>query len=98
MWKITYFKQKNDCKTRIFLTNIPQKANYYGSLPQSSTVCLGSGLEGEVNVPFRDLLPMVHPNNIVFDGMQHQLYKKIFVKCNITLIITTLAHLYIFAF
>uniref|UniRef100_A0A8C7WWK0 inositol-3-phosphate synthase n=1 Tax=Oryzias sinensis TaxID=183150 RepID=A0A8C7WWK0_9TELE len=48
--------------------NGEMKANYYGSLLQSSTVCLGSGLEGEVNVPFRDILPMVHPNNIVFDG------------------------------
>ncbi|XP_044023269.1 inositol-3-phosphate synthase 1-A-like [Siniperca chuatsi] len=45
-----------------------QKANYFGSLLQTSTVCLGSGPEGEVNVPFRDLLPMVHPNDIVFDG------------------------------
>lgn len=45
-----------------------KNANYFGSLLQSSTVCLGSGLEGEVNVPFRDLLPMVHPNDIVFDG------------------------------
>ncbi|XP_068195661.1 inositol-3-phosphate synthase 1-A-like [Antennarius striatus] len=43
-------------------------ANYFGSLLQSSTVCLGSGPEGEVNVPFRDLLPMVHPDDIVFDG------------------------------
>lgn len=45
-----------------------KKANYYGSLLQASTVCLGSGLEGEVSVPFRDLLPMVHPDDIVFDG------------------------------
>lgn len=46
-----------------------QKANYYGSLFQSSTVCLGAGPDGkEVNIPFRDLLPMVHPNDIVFDG------------------------------
>ncbi|XP_075873916.1 inositol-3-phosphate synthase 1-A-like [Nelusetta ayraudi] len=45
-----------------------KKANYFGSLLQTSTVSLGSGLEGEVNVPFRDLLPMVHPNDIVFDG------------------------------
>ncbi|ROL51491.1 Inositol-3-phosphate synthase 1-A [Anabarilius grahami] len=44
------------------------KANYYGSLLESSTVCLGSGPDGEVYVPFRDLLPMVHPNDIVFDG------------------------------
>uniref|UniRef100_A0A8C5GIM5 inositol-3-phosphate synthase n=1 Tax=Gouania willdenowi TaxID=441366 RepID=A0A8C5GIM5_GOUWI len=45
-----------------------KKANYYGSLLQASTVCLGSGLHGEVNVLLRDLLPMVHPNDIVFDG------------------------------
>lgn len=45
-----------------------QKANYYGSLLESSTVCLGSGPDGEVHVPFRDLLPMVHPNDVVFDG------------------------------
>uniref|UniRef100_A0A8C3A2S6 inositol-3-phosphate synthase n=1 Tax=Cyclopterus lumpus TaxID=8103 RepID=A0A8C3A2S6_CYCLU len=45
-----------------------KKANYFGSLLQASTVCLGSGPEGEVNVPIRDLLPMVHPNDIVFDG------------------------------
>ncbi|CAG10328.1 unnamed protein product, partial [Tetraodon nigroviridis] len=45
-----------------------KKANYFGSLLQASTVCLGSGPEGDVNIPFRDLLPMVHPNDIVFDG------------------------------
>ncbi|XP_072525377.1 inositol-3-phosphate synthase 1-A-like [Salminus brasiliensis] len=43
-------------------------ANYYGSLLEASTVSLGSGPNGEVFVPFRDLLPMVHPNDIVFDG------------------------------
>lgn len=46
----------------------PQTANYYGSLLQASTVCLGTGPSGDVYVPFRDLLPMVHPNDIVFDG------------------------------
>ncbi|KAM6969114.1 inositol-3-phosphate synthase 1-A-like [Tautogolabrus adspersus] len=45
-----------------------KKANYFGSFLQASTVCLGSGLEGDVNVPFRDILPMVHPDDIVFDG------------------------------
>ncbi|KAM5193549.1 inositol-3-phosphate synthase 1 [Mantella aurantiaca] len=43
-------------------------ANYYGSLFQSSTVCLGRGPDGDIYIPFRDLLPMVHPNDIVFDG------------------------------
>ncbi|RLV62504.1 hypothetical protein DV515_00019246, partial [Chloebia gouldiae] len=36
-----------------------QTANYYGSLLQASTVCLGTGPSGDVYVPFRDLLPMV---------------------------------------
>ncbi|XP_069505382.1 inositol-3-phosphate synthase 1 [Ambystoma mexicanum] len=43
-------------------------ANYYGSMLQSSTVCLGSDSSGDVHVPFCDLLPMVHPNDIAFDG------------------------------
>ncbi|KFP19259.1 Inositol-3-phosphate synthase 1-A, partial [Egretta garzetta] len=47
-----------------------KKANYYGSLLQASTVCLGTGPTGDVYVPFRDLLPMVHPNDIVFDGRE----------------------------
>uniref|UniRef100_A0A4W4GAA0 inositol-3-phosphate synthase n=1 Tax=Electrophorus electricus TaxID=8005 RepID=A0A4W4GAA0_ELEEL len=49
-------------------TGIKVNANYYGSLLEASTVSLGSGPKGEVFVPFRDLLPMVHPNDIVFDG------------------------------
>ncbi|KAK3593949.1 hypothetical protein CHS0354_040683 [Potamilus streckersoni] len=42
--------------------------NYFGSITQASTVCLGSGLEGDVYVPFTSILPMVHPNDIIFDG------------------------------
>ena len=45
-----------------------QSANYYGSICQASTVQLGTGPEGEVYVPLRDMLPMVHPNDIIFDG------------------------------
>ncbi|KAB5535773.1 hypothetical protein PHYPO_G00121800 [Pangasianodon hypophthalmus] len=45
-----------------------KSANYYGSLLESSTVSLGSGPKGEIFVPFRELLPMVHPNDIIFDG------------------------------
>ena len=45
-----------------------QKANYVGSLTQSSTVCLGTGPDGDVYIPLKDLLPMVHPNEIIFDG------------------------------
>ncbi|XP_077997032.1 inositol-3-phosphate synthase 1-A-like [Glandiceps talaboti] len=43
-------------------------ANYFGSLTQSSTVCLGTGSQGDVYIPFKDILPMVDPNDIVFDG------------------------------
>lgn len=49
----------------------PQEANYYGSLTQASTVSLGLDAEGqEVFVPFSALLPMVAPNDLVFDGGQ----------------------------
>ncbi|XP_078526877.1 inositol-3-phosphate synthase 1 isoform X1 [Lissotriton helveticus] len=46
----------------------PKVANYYGSMLQSSTVCLGTNASGDVYVPFCNLLPMVNPNDIVFDG------------------------------
>lgn len=45
-----------------------QQANYFGSITQASTVYLGSGPDGDVYVPFKDLLPMVHPNDMLFDG------------------------------
>ncbi|KAK2139911.1 hypothetical protein LSH36_1560g00017 [Paralvinella palmiformis] len=45
-----------------------QKANYYGSITQASTVLLGTADSGDVYLPFSSLLPMVSPNDIVFDG------------------------------
>uniref|UniRef100_F7HQK3 Inositol-3-phosphate synthase 1 n=1 Tax=Callithrix jacchus TaxID=9483 RepID=F7HQK3_CALJA len=46
-----------------------KEANYYGSLTQAGTVSLGLDAEGqEVFVPFSALLPMVAPNDLVFDG------------------------------
>ncbi|XP_064457877.1 inositol-3-phosphate synthase 1-A-like [Ornithodoros turicata] len=45
-----------------------QKANYYGSITQASTVNLGNGPDGEVYVPMKDILPMVDPNDVIFDG------------------------------
>ena len=46
-----------------------QDANYFGSLMMSSTVSLGMDAAGrDVYVPFHDLLPMVHPNDIVLGG------------------------------
>ncbi|XP_052107204.1 uncharacterized protein LOC127739454 [Mytilus californianus] len=43
-------------------------ANYFGSITQASTVGLGTGPEGEVYIPMKDLLPMVDPNDVVIDG------------------------------
>uniref|UniRef100_A0A667G925 Inositol-3-phosphate synthase 1 n=3 Tax=Lynx TaxID=13124 RepID=A0A667G925_LYNCA len=46
-----------------------KEANYYGSLTQAGTVSLGLDAEGqEVFVPFSALLPMVAPDDLVFDG------------------------------
>lgn len=46
-----------------------QDANYFGSVMMSSTVSLGMGPDGrDVYIPFHDMLPMVHPDDIVLDG------------------------------
>eukprot|EP00245_Coleochaete_scutata_P017907 TRINITY_DN9032_c0_g1_i2.p1 TRINITY_DN9032_c0_g1~~TRINITY_DN9032_c0_g1_i2.p1 ORF type:complete len:468 (-),score=103.49 TRINITY_DN9032_c0_g1_i2:369-1772(-) len=45
-----------------------QKANYFGSLTQASTCRLGAFNGEEIYVPFKNLLPMVEPNDIVFGG------------------------------
>lgn len=45
-------------------------ANYYGSVIMGSTTKLGvdSKTGQEINIPFHDLLPMVHPNDLVVGG------------------------------
>ena len=47
-----------------------RSANYYGSVTMSSTVKLGTHAETgkEMNIPFRDLLPMLHPNDLAIGG------------------------------
>lgn len=45
-----------------------QKANFYGSLTQASTCRIGSYNGEEVHVPFKNVLPMVDPTEIVFGG------------------------------
>ncbi|PWY87435.1 putative myo-inositol-1 phosphate synthase [Aspergillus heteromorphus CBS 117.55] len=47
-----------------------QTANYYGSLLMGSTIKLGVDPETglDVNIPFHDILPMVHPNDLVVGG------------------------------
>src|SRR6266536_607349 len=46
-----------------------QKANYFGSITQASTVFIGTSAEGSsIYLPLKDLLPMTNPNDIVLDG------------------------------
>ncbi|RYP18254.1 hypothetical protein DL765_004053 [Monosporascus sp. GIB2] len=48
----------------------PRSANYYGSVIMGSTMKLGTDAESmkEVNIPLHDVLPMVHPNDLVIGG------------------------------
>lgn len=48
----------------------PRAANYYGSVIMGSTMKLGTDprTNKEVNIPFHDILPMVHPNDLVIGG------------------------------
>ena len=45
-------------------------ANYYGSVVMGSTIKLGTEAKTgkEINIPFHDVLPMVHPNDLVIGG------------------------------
>ena len=45
-------------------------ANYYGSVVMSSTIKLGADSKTgkEINIPFHDVLPMAHPNDLVVGG------------------------------
>lgn len=46
-----------------------QTPNYYGSVTQASTIRLGTDANGEgVYIPFSNVLPMVHPNDLVIGG------------------------------
>lgn len=48
----------------------PRTANYYGSVVMGSTMKLGTNAKTakDVNIPFHDILPMVHPNDLVIGG------------------------------
>ncbi|KAI1424131.1 myo-inositol-phosphate synthase [Xylaria sp. FL1777] len=48
----------------------PRAANYYGSVLMSSTMKLGTDAQTmqDVNIPFHDVLPIVHPNDLVIGG------------------------------
>jgi myo-inositol-1-phosphate synthase len=45
-------------------------ANYYGSVVMGSTMKLGTDAKTakDINIPFHDVLPMVHPNDLVIGG------------------------------
>jgi len=47
-----------------------RSANYYGSVIMGSTTKLGVDSETgkDINIPFHDLMPMVHPNDLVIGG------------------------------
>jgi len=43
--------------------------NYHGSLTQATTIRIGSNNQGkEVHIPFKNILPMVEPNDLVIGG------------------------------
>lgn len=45
------------------------KANYFGSVTQSSTIYMGQSSEGrDFYMPMKDLVPMVDPNDLYLDG------------------------------
>ncbi|KAL8705908.1 MAG: hypothetical protein Q9201_001006 [Fulgogasparrea decipioides] len=48
----------------------PRVANYYGSVLMASTMKLGTEAKTgkEINIPFHNVLPMVHPNDLVIGG------------------------------
>ena len=48
----------------------PRAANYYGSIVMGSTMKLGTDARtgNEINIPFHDVLPMVHPNDLTIGG------------------------------
>ena len=45
-----------------------KRPNYYGSLTQSGTCRVGHFEGEEVYVPFKSLMPLANPNEVVFDG------------------------------
>ncbi|TGJ85180.1 hypothetical protein E0Z10_g3606 [Xylaria hypoxylon] len=48
----------------------PRAANYYGSVLMGSTMKLGTDAHTmqDVNIPFHDVLPLIHPNDLVIGG------------------------------
>ncbi|KJH50407.1 inositol-3-phosphate synthase [Dictyocaulus viviparus] len=45
-----------------------QMANYFGSITQTSTVHLGWDGKRQIHVPFNEIIPILSPNDLIFDG------------------------------
>ncbi|KAK5976985.1 Inositol-3-phosphate synthase, partial [Trichostrongylus colubriformis] len=45
-----------------------QTANYFGSVTQSSTVHLGWDGQQQIHVPFKEIIPILSPNDLIIDG------------------------------
>ncbi|PAV75188.1 hypothetical protein WR25_12141 [Diploscapter pachys] len=45
-----------------------QTANYFGSVTQASTVHLGWNGEEQIYVPFKDIIPILSPSDLIIDG------------------------------
>jgi myo-inositol-1-phosphate synthase len=48
--------------------SLKHEANYFGSVTQASTIRIGSFEGKDIFIPFKDILPMVHPNDLVLGG------------------------------
>lgn len=49
-----------------------QTPNYFGSLTQATTIRIGSNQHGkEVHIPFKNILPMASPNDLVRQQRKH---------------------------
>lgn len=50
--------------------NGERASNYYGSVVMGSTIKLGTDAKTgrDINIPFHNILPMVHPNDLVIGG------------------------------
>lgn len=61
--------EANKQKLSFHSKNGEKKANYFGSVTQASTIKIGIDSTGkDVYVPFNDVLPFVHPNDLVVGG------------------------------
>ncbi|CAJ0604691.1 unnamed protein product [Cylicocyclus nassatus] len=45
-----------------------QAANYFGSFTQSSTIHLGWDGEEQIHVPFKEIIPILSPDDLIIDG------------------------------